>query len=529
MIIPGGLDDQTIHLSWGFISNSLFNISDPNLNEFYVYRTLFGHLLNPLSANQPLSTLFLSVGLSVFGPNFYFFISLISIVITLLFSYLLFKKYKYSVAWALIFTFSSYMWSHLWKHIDLLQIWIFPLFFILLSKFFRVKTLKSPVILGVFFVASTLISNYAGFIIFIYFIIACAVKLIYQWLSTRNIEVIILKRAILTVLVFVGLSYITLFQYIQANYFGRDKIGLTVTRTYEDFFVFSSRPWYFFIPPVKNPWLGSFSADVLENIKQSNYFLADDYFANEHQGNYFGFVFLITSLTLVIWSYKNSIESRKKIAIYMLCNILLYSLMFPPFLTISGINIYTPGIIIYKYFPMFRVTSRFSIILLLNLLIIMAYIIDKNFEKIKKKIKYINIIIISFTAITLIETFIPFDFVKKEIPPNVYLFLNKNTSENTIFAVYPNNATLDALYWVYAHKRNLLNPKYYSSQYMDSEEFTKNLNTNEGIYKLLEFDGEYLIVFKNITREDREFFENEQNLTIVNEFEDSYLYKVEDI
>ena len=64
---------------------------------------------------------------------------------------------------------------------------------------------------------------------------------------------------------------------------------------------------------------------------------------------------------------------------------------------------------------------------------------------------------------------------------------------------------------------------------MDSEEFTKNLNTNEGIYKLLEFDGEYLIVFKNITREDREFFENEQNLTIVNEFEDSYLYKVEDI
>src|SRR3990167_650886 len=338
MIIPGGLDDQTIHLSWGFISNSLFNISDPNLNEFYVYRTLFGHLLNPLSANQPLSTLFLSVGLSVFGPNFYFFISLISIVITLLFSYLLFKKYKYSVAWALIFTFSSYMWSHLWKHIDLLQIWIFPLFFILLSKFFRVKTLKSPVILGVFFVASTLISNYAGFIIFIYFIIACAVKLIYQWLSTRNIEVIILKRAILTVLVFVGLSYITLFQYIQ-----------------------------------------------------SNYFLADDYFANEHQGNYFGFVFLITSLTLVIWSYKNSIESRKKIAIYMLCNILLYSLMFPPFLTISGINIYTPGIIIYKYFLMFRVTSRFSIILLLNLLIIMAYIIDKNFEKIKKVETLMNI------------------------------------------------------------------------------------------------------------------------------------------
>src|SRR4030067_402958 len=157
MTIPGGLDDQTIHLSWGLISNSPFTISDPNLNSFHVYRTIFEHLLNPLLANQPLSTL--------------------------IFARLLLKKYRYSFLWALIFTFSSYMWSHLWKHIDLLQIWIFPLFFIIFRQFFTINSLKNAVKLAVFFTVSTLISNYAGFMSLIYFLIACTVNIIYKWYS----------------------------------------------------------------------------------------------------------------------------------------------------------------------------------------------------------------------------------------------------------------------------------------------------------------------------------------------------------
>ena len=244
MTIPGGLDDQTIHLSWGLISNSPFTISDPNLNSFHVYRTIFEHLLNPLLANQPLSTLILSIGLSVFGPNFYFIISLVSVGLTFLFARLLLKKYRYSFLWALIFTFSSYMWSHLWKHIDLLQIWIFPLFFIIFRQFFTINSLKNAVKLAVFFTVSTLISNYAGFMSLIYFLIACTVNLFYKWYSEKKFDFLLLRNTVLTVLIFACLLVITLFPYIKANYLGYKQVGRTVARTYEDFFSFSSRHIY---------------------------------------------------------------------------------------------------------------------------------------------------------------------------------------------------------------------------------------------------------------------------------------------
>jgi len=529
MTIPGGLDDQTIHLSWGLISNSPFTISDPNLNSFHVYRTIFEHLLNPLLANQPLSTLILSFGLSVFGPDFYFIISLISVGLTFLFARLLLKKYKYSYLWALIFTFSSYMWSHLWKHIDLLQLWIFPLFLIFLKRFFATNSLKDTMKLAVFFAAATLISNYAGYMTLMYFLIACSVSFFYKSYSERKFDFLILKNTVLTILIFSCLSLITLFPYISANYFSYEQVGRTVTRTYEDFFSFSSRPWYFLLPPVKNPLLGSFSVNILENIKKTDYFLADDYFANEHQGNFFGFMFLLVSSLVLLWSYKNSVGTRKKITVYIICNLILFTLMFPPFFTIGGMQIYTPGYLLYKYFPMFRVSSRFSILLLLNLVAITAYAVNENYEKLKSKLRYLNLIIICLTVVTLIETFVPFDLVKKDNPPAVYLYLYDNTPENSIFAVYPNNSTLDAMYWIYIHKRLLMNPKYYTSESMVSEEFTMNLNTEEGLTKLIELNGEYLIVFKNVLEEDKEFFENNSKIKLVNEFYDSYLFKIDKI
>ena len=165
----------------------------------------------------------------------------------------------------------------------------------------------------------------------------------------------------------------------------------------------------------------------------------------------------------------------------------------------------------------------------MNLVTITAYVVNENYEKLKSNLKYLNLIIICLTIITLIETFIPFELVKKDIPPTVYSYLNKNTPENTMFAVYPNNSTLDAMYWIYSHKRFLINPKYYSSESMVSEEFTENLNTEEGLDKLLELNGEYLIVFKNVSEEDKEIFENNSKIKLVNEFDDSYLFKVEKI
>ncbi len=531
MTILGGLDDQTLLLTWGNVSKCLFSKCPSNLSDFYVYKDIFSSFIRPLQSNQPILSLVVSRVLYLFGSNSLLIMFIIAMLLNLIFSYLLFSKSKFGLVYSIIFTFSAYAWSHFGIHIDLMQMWVLPLFIHFTLEYQDTLTVKRIVLLSTLLTIVILISNYYGFILLVFLFCYSLSKLFVDRLVLgKPVFRFIIPLKLVFLLTFVFTTF-TLLPYIKANYIrngSTQSAGLSAVRPFEDFITFSSRPWYFFIPPVKNPVLGSIAKISISKISHWNYFLADDYFSAEHSGNYFGMLFLISVVFLSLYIFKKyRTLFNKKLLTYIISSILLLSFMMPPFFTVSGLKIYTPGLLIYKIFPMFRVASRLSTVVLLLLLLVLAEsmeLVYKNCSTNGKKV--LGVLISVLTLVTLIETYIPPKIYLVPAPSQSFVYLSKNTSYKTIFAVYPNDKSQEALFNLPVHERFLLNPKDYRNKKFYSPDFTKSLVTPGGLQTLQQLGGEYLIVFKDVKETDIIFFKNSNLIELEQEFADSYVFKV---
>ena len=527
MYILGGLEDQISLLAWGMVSDGIFSI-DNSLSNFFIYQWAFRDFINPLGSNQPIIWLFLSIVLTLFGSGFYNVFLVLTTVANFLGSQLLFKKYKYGLFYSFIFSFSSFFWIHFGVHPDLMQIWTMPVFLHYFLNFTQAGnyTVNNILKLAAVLTVTILISNYLGFILLLFVFSYCFVKLCVDYIFKKLVDFGFYIGVLKSVLIAAAISLIFLLQFINATYF-TSSVSSTknVQRTYEDFFTFSSRPWYFFTPPVKNPILGKLSASFIQKLEKSNYFLTDDYFAREHSANYFGLsllvIFFIAEI-LVLIKNKDNKEFLRNHFLDIGVIMLIISFTMPPFFTVSGITFYTPGWLIYKIFPVFRVTARFSIIVHLLLLLLLA----KNVEYLNAfyiKTKRLIVTFIPMLAfLTIFETFVPIRVAKIDQPPEVYTYLSQLPSGTANFAVYPYNRTDDAFFWLPIHKQLLVNPRDYKVNF-NSELFTDSLITYEGIAEYKKMGGGYIVVFKNSHMQNE--FTNLGNVGLIFEFDDSYLYK----
>lgn len=481
MYIVGGIDDQLPLLMWSRISDSLFAVSNPTFASHEPYTYLLESLLRPAYSNQPLLATFNSIFLTLLGSNSLNMLILLTVCVNFASSWLLFRKFRHWWFYVLVFSFSSYFWIHLGIHNVLSQIWMFPMFLVILQKVEKKFDLKKSVLFGIFIVILALISNYNTYLILVFYTVYMGASVfLRKFQKSRDI----LKIYLVSIGVFaVGIVFV-LFPYVKLNYFSGIKGSNIVirdyaVRPYEDFFSFSSRPWYFVLPPVKNPIFGDFSKNTLAKIESRGYFLADDYFAGEHQGNYFGATFLIITIISAVYVLKNGAKKEKqRIYLFGLVAFLLFLFTLPPFFTISGLKIYTPGWFLYKFFPMFRVTARLSIVILLSLLMVFGHSMEFIFKNTKKDKKLIMPFMILLLVVTLAETFIPFKVQKLDKAPQVYTYLKLQTPPGTKFAVYPLSLADEALFWLPEHERLLVNPRWYKTHDFDSAEYTKNLSKN---------------------------------------------------
>ena len=516
MYVIGGLDDQTNLLVWGRIS-AHYLAGSP------IYSQVFRNLLHPLSTNQPLMSLLLSVFLPFFGSNSFNYLLLLTLLLNIIFSYLFFKKHRFWFVYVMIFVFSSYTWSHIGIHIDLLQIWIFPCLLYLIEKYESDLKPLGALKLGAFMAISLTISNYYGAFSALLFLVYFLIKFLLMLMQKRLFNFDVVRFCGITLSVFFLLSSLFVYPFIREvneSFAVKEKL----TRPYEDFFTFSSRPWYFFIPPVKNPWLGDFSGLILGKLAATNYFLTDDYFSGEHSGNYLGMLFLVSVSAVFLHSvFRSSGDLKFKSTVYLISAMVFISFMMPPFFTISGVKIYTPGYVFPIFLPMFRVTARLSVLVHLLLLAIFGCGMEFIHVRYSDKSRLISAFLFTVMLVTLLEVYVPLK-VQKMATPEVYTFLSAATGNNTKFAVYPYNKTDDALYWLPVHESELLNPRWYKNTKFDSEKFTKNLNTSAGLQALVDLDGKYLVVYKGIAQSDVEFFK--ANAKLGGEFADAYLFEV---
>ncbi|MDD5606855.1 MAG: hypothetical protein PHN37_03285 [Candidatus Pacebacteria bacterium] len=512
MIVIGGLDDQLGFLVWSKVSNGFFRVGD----SYSFYSRFLTDYTHPWQSNQPVWAFALSVFGTIFKENAQLFFVLFTLFLNLYFSYKFFKAYKYGWVYTLLFSFSTFSWVHMGIHLSLSQLWLIPLFLIYLRKITEeASSAKNILQLGIVIAFSVSISNYIGFFNLLYL----SFFVFLSFIRYRDIKFIWVYLKVL--FISLSLTAFFLFPFFSATYIDSSDrhqnlagTNYTLKRPYEDFFYFSSRPWYFFTPPVKNPWIGGFGKTMVDKISSTGYFLGLNYFAGEHSANYFGVVFLVTTVVLSFYSFfvkKFPVEEKRRIILLWLTNLIIVSFMMPPFLTLSGLKIYTPGYLVYLLFPMFRVTARLSVFLLFNLLFILSYIISHLHEIYPKKRKFIRYFVVLLVAVTLFETYIPIKIQKHSQPPEVYSFIGESYSKVNLI-VYPYNESKKAFFWINVHDSYLINVRDFADDSFESEKFTKELVTKEGFENAVLIENLYLVVNKEASEEDIDFLKEQSTL-----------------
>lgn len=517
MVVIGGLTDQTIYLIWSQISG-LFSISDPTLANFFPYQYYFRNLINPLVSNQPISALVFSVFLSLVGKNGFNILILLTIGANFLFSYVYFKKYKLGFMYALLFSFSSYFWIHVGVHIALMQIWVFPIFFYALSEH-KKFSIRYAIFIGLLLGVIAGVSNYYGFFLLIFFSLYVITKILIELVVERCFLKSLFQFYFISILIAIMSIGLLLVPYFKNQYFSPElNQKQKIERTLEDFVAFSSRPWYFFTPPVKNPFIGSISEGFISKLKTTKYFLADDYFPNEHSGNYFGLFFLISFSIVVIYTYvKGEKNLKKEIGTLFFVGLAVFLLMMPPFLTVFGFKFYTPGFLVYRFFPMFRVTARMGILLLIIVLTTFAISFEFVFNTFQDKKLLLKGFLAVLVVATLLEVFVPVKILWYQGSPAVYKYLRESTPVGSKFVIYPYHKTKEAEFWIPEHKRLLVNIRDYTYQDFDSEHFTYDLGLGKNISELKREGIDYLVVYKEGSSDEILLF---QNSPFLNQIED---------
>ena len=209
----------------------------------------------------------------------------------------------------------------------------------------------------------------------------------------------------------------------------------------------------------------------------------------------------------------------------------------PPYITISMYKIYLPSYLLLNAFPMFRSLTRLGLITLLIELIYTGYGYQYILKLLNFKHKALNFLIVGLLGfLGLLEFYVPITFTKINETPAVYTYIKESTPADSVLTVYPYNAAISTEYWIKEHQRKFINPR----GYMDSEDFTQDLQTEEGILKARDLGATYLIFFKyagNKTRtKEEQIFNTSAYLTKITELnyenelvENHLLYKIKNL
>ena len=303
--------------------------------------------------------------------------------------------------------------------------------------------------------------------------------------------------------------------------------GVVPYRPLEDFMSFTFRPWYFVLPPTESIFLGDFSTNVYNRLAKTNYFLAQNYDVQEAGGAFLGYSFIFLTATTVILLFQHKLPERRVVLILTTAFVLILMITGPPYLTISGIKIYTPSYLLYQIMPPFRVLVRFSVVLFLINLILAGFSIQHVINYFKNK-RYALAYSLSFVTIlavlSLFQFSIPLPIVNISNPPNYIDYLKKPPPLGPI-VVYPYN-NFESNFWLISRKIPIYNFTYSLSpiEGRRMDEFSKKLNSHEGLEKAKR-NGIRRLVLINTAIKEEEFKFFSENLVLEENFDGVSIYK----
>jgi len=384
----------------------------------------------------------------------------ISIILSLAASYLLFYKITgqkiITVLFSLMYSFCNYyLYRVLSLTVSLYFIFGFPfLLYLLITK---VRAWK----VSLFLIFYSLISTYYGFFSILLVPVWYLSELIVN-LSKSTINDFIKKLLEfgIPLIFFLGLFYNSLIIKnipILSSYTRptteQDLTGSGgIYRPIEDFYNLSLRPWYFVIPPKSSSNWGVLSENLHSSLSESNYYLAKTFMEEEMGGAYLGWHLVIghafVLLLLAFKIKKYPIINEKKDLLIKLNILLLFILLISmaPSFTISGVTIYTPSYLLYYLFPMFRVLSRWAVVIVLLNLVVNAVLVTAILPTIKKNtLRYLFISLLTFTHGFLLFINLPVISVNN-LPKEIEYLYKISTDTPIKYAIFP-RATYDDAFW----------------------------------------------------------------------------------
>ncbi len=390
----------------------------------------------------------------------------------------------------------------------LYPILLFPLLIYLIIK------KKHLIFLPLYVFIFLLFSNYYGFFCFV---LVCFWYLFDLISKKINFREFVKKILLFSIPVFIGIlifffsllkSNLTFSnEYTRENSEKNPTERTVIYRPIEDWYNLSFCPWYFFIPPKSSVFFGEFSKNIHEKIKNTGYYLADDYMEEEMAGSYMGWHFLLgmafVAVLLLLKKYKNkefktfkTVYENKEIILrsfFIIFCILLIS--GPPSFTIHGMEIYTPTYLLYHIVPVFRTLVRWAVVIYLFVLIINSFLVQDLYNLMKTKLQK-TLFILTFITLNFVIFAIKIPVINIEKPPVEIAYVKEKYPQSVPYAVYP-KGDYYSIFWIISHEDLLINPVNYVNYEtgFDANEFSKKLITEEGIQEFLKQNPKYLIYY----------------------------------
>ncbi len=392
----------------------------------------------------------------------------------------------------------------------------------------KASVLRS-IFLGAALAVLTGFSNYLGYFTLIFMFLYVGTKLA---LVDRHLRKGIIAGYFLAFSVFISLLGVFLLPYVK-SIIGEASLGAIggQSRSLGDFVIFTSRPWYYFLPSVDNPFFGNLSQKAIDWLQNDwGYWLTANYFKSEHSASYLGLVNFLFALLGGIYILRGVTKQKglwtkeKEISVLGIVGILIFFLTWPPFFTVSLHKIYTPSYLLWKIAPMFRSLARLGILILLIELVFTGtgYLVFVDFIKRKFKTPFAEVFVLLFFVICLVEFYIPIKLNYIGDTPEVFSYIEQNTPNDTALVIYPYEKIEDAVFWLPFYQRYLVN-------HMNAE-LTESLPTPEGVLRAKDLGSDYILYFPKADEKNLgEFFEQTPLLQKVAKFsytgEDVVYYK----
>jgi hypothetical protein len=351
----------------------------------------------------------------------------------------------------LIFMFCPYHFAHALGHMNLISIQWIPFYIMFLIKTVNEKNGSNAFIAALFLLLNALSCYYY----IIYLSVFTALYLIYVWRSQNEIQIIEIakKVGIMTItfaIVFTSLMYPVIKEMLNSDYV-----------YYGGFVEYSADVLGFVVPSIFHPVFKGLVSPIYSNFT-----------GNTAENTVF------VGYTVILFSLLAFIKIKtKEIKFWVLSGIVFFVLSLGPILHINGIveiifegyisHIPLPYIILMKIpiFSLARVPSRWTVLLMLSLSILVGYGLKYLFSRYNMKLpesKFkINALFIIISCLILFEFLaIPYTMSSAEVP-SFYKQISNDGDNYAIFEI-PNLEYIiatyaDYMYYQSIHEKMLVN------------------------------------------------------------------------